>query len=151
MIKLLKSKLKYIKHLKNCKDSQDIINKEKLEIYSIILGYYCYTKDKDIFNLLNHDMVDYITEKIQKLLNTNKSLVNTKDNTMDSMKICIKQLIESDEKNKDKYESVLNNFTYGYEYNEYYRKKHDSVIDYLILQKYSNINKKLIKLEKKMI
>lgn len=123
----------------------------KLEIYSMILGYYCAEKDGDIFQLLDiNTTINELNTKVQKLLNTTKPLITVKDNSLDSIRICIKQLIDSNKSEEYKYIKTLNSFIEGYEYYKFYSKKYDSIFDYILLKKHKRLEYKLFKAQEKI-
>ncbi|MBQ7140056.1 MAG: hypothetical protein IJO32_00975 [Bacilli bacterium] len=149
MLKILKLKLEQIKLLKKNLENDSEINNIKLEIYSILLGYYARRKDRDIFKIYDNSNIEEIVNKINNILNTNILALKIKDNTHDSMKICIKRLISKSPENIDKYNKILKNFEFGYDYYDAYFEKNNSIFDYLLLHKPERLENKVYKIKYK--
>lgn len=142
MIKTLKYKNKL---LELSKDKDETI-KYSLEIYTIILGYFARQKDfySPIPSLFNNDeILNKLHNKIRKLLNTNYKILGIKDNSLDSFKIFIKNF--SNENNKEICNLLYKNFTYAYNYYDYYHNKYNSFFDYVLLHKHERLEYKLKK------
>lgn len=142
MLSIIKSTLKLIKLYEKSGNKKDEINKLKLEIYSMVLGYYSCMKDKDIFKLneeANKKVIIEIINNMHKIIYFN---VSTKDKLLDSITNSINQLIIEYKNNKQQYEEILKYFKYGYKYYDYYTNKYDSIFDYVILHKPERIKSK---------
>lgn len=149
MFKILKLKLEQIKLLKNNPENDLEISNIKLEIYSIILGYYARRKNRDIIKIYDNSNIEEIVNKINNILETKIITLKIKDNTRDSINICIKRLITKNLENTDKYNNILKNFEFGYDYYDAYFEKNNSIFDYLLLHKPKRLENKVHKIKYK--
>lgn len=139
MIDTLNLKFKALNKKKN---SEKVKEELKLEIYSIILGYYSSIKDRKL-QPINDDVINDLIVKIQILLNTTNPLMS-KENSLDSIKICIKDLLDDDNIDVRKSTKFFNAFIQGYYYYINLVKQNS------IQKKYSNIENKLSKIKNRI-
>jgi len=149
MLKILKLKLEQINLLKDISSNNLEINNKKLEIYSMLLGYYARRKDRDMFKIYDNADIDDIISKINNILNTNIITLKIKDNSYDSMKICVDQLATKSPEHIDKYNTLFKNFEFGYKYYDCYFEKNNSIFDYLLLHKGQKLENKVYKIKYK--
>ena len=141
LIKLIKLKNKlnpYNEEIKNL----------KLEIYSMLLGYYSAQKDKDIFNLVNNDeLLLNLENKINNIFGKNIKIVSLNNgNIRENFK---RKMFKSDCEQQIEYQSIFKNFIYGYSFYENYKNENDSILDYL-MGKYKRLENKFIKIQHKV-
>ena len=124
--------------------------KEIIKIYSILLGYYSASIDKNIFN--NNDNKNIIIEidaRIVSLLNLDRSLISgegtLKDNIINNI-----NLIVSDRSKIKELSIVIVAFFNGYDYvKEIKNIRNKSIFDY-VFNKEKNKEDKILNLKKKM-
>lgn len=145
MYKMLKMKIDNL-------DKIDLEEKKKeiIKIYSILLGYYSASIDKNIFN--NNDNKNIIIEidaRIVSLLNLDRSLISgegtLKDNIINNI-----NLIVLDRSKIKELSIVIVAFFNGYDYvKEIKNIKNKSIFDY-VFNKEKNKEDKILNLKKKM-
>ncbi len=145
MYKMLKMKIDNL-------DKIDLEEKKKeiIKIYSILLGYYSASIDKNIFN--NNDNKNIIIEidaRIVSLLNLDRSLISgegtLKDNIINNI-----NLIVSDRSKIKELSIVIVAFFNGYDYvKEIKNIRNKSIFDY-VFNKEKNKEDKILNLKKKM-
>lgn len=145
MYKMLKMKIDNL-------DKIDLEEKKKeiIKIYSILLGYYSASIDKNIFN--NNDNKNIIIEidaRIVSLLNLDRSLISgegtLKDNIINNI-----NLIVLDRSKIKELSIVIVAFFNGYDYvKEIKNIRNKSIFDY-VFNKEKNKEDKILNLKKKM-
>lgn len=127
MIKAIKKYQKYIKYFEKNNLSHELIIKNKLIIYFMILGYFSYKNDMP-FNHQKETLKD-ITSKINKIIKENINFFVTNNHYESFNKIIDKitnsKLIELFSK-----EDILLFFNIGYDYAKYLSMS-SGIIDYL--------------------
>ena len=138
MLKLIKLKTKIIEQSNN----KEEINKNSLEIYTMLLGYFSNKKDSSFSNINEDDTLKELEKRILKLTNiTYYKIIGIKNNNEDSFNIFISNI--SNENNKELIELLKSNFNYGYSYYDYYHNKYNSIFDYILLHKHQRLEYKL--------
>ena len=135
MIKDLKYK---INELNNLKDKKEI-DKKRIEIYSIILGYYASRRDKGPYPL--PDRFDEILNKIQELYNIEKKDLELEDSTLNVVLVYVDSLIKNNIWTTEICSKFLDYFFKGYDY--YQVKDSTKFINNLTTKKHKKIQKKL--------
>lgn len=145
MYKMLKMKIDNL-------DKIDLEEKKKeiVKIYSVLLGYYSASIDKNIFNNSdNKNIIIEIDARIVSLLNLDRSLISgdgtIKDNIINNI-----NLIVLDRSKIKKLSTVIIAFFNGYDYvKEIKNIKNKSIFDY-VFNKEKNKEDKILNLKKKM-
>ena len=134
MFDTIDTKIKRLKLLtKRGGNTQNIV-KLKLDIFSMLLGYYSAQYDKDYFHIYdNKDRILELEKNIQDVLNIDIKIINFDGNILGNFK----KIIFASGNEQDKYHNVFRPFIVGY---NYYTKS--------LNDKQNKIKKKLYKTEK---
>lgn len=129
MLDTINLNLKKIKMIIKENPYDENINKLKLEIYSMLLGYYSAQYDKDYFNVYNNgEKIIGLDSTIQNIIGLNHQLINLNENTLDSFK----KLIFKSGNEQDKYHKIFKYFLDGYIFYQSSVERNDSIFDSFI-------------------
>lgn len=127
MIKAIKKYQKYIKYLEKNNLSEELIIKNKLIIYFMILGYFSYKNDIPINN--QKETLKDITSTINSIIEENINFFVT-NNHYDSFNRIIDNITNSKLIDLFSKEDIKLFFNAGYDYAKYLLKS-SGIIDYL--------------------
>ena len=142
MVKLLKLKQEIIWNLFLQNKLDPRINKEKLEIYFMLLGYFVYKNDMPLLD--KRDILNDINYEIIKLLDIKYiNFFRFSSNSLESFEIATNMLYQ--ECDKVELDNLINYFYQGYDYCKVLYVC-PSIMDYLILKKGTKSEIKLLKI-----